>query len=156
MTGLLVVLACTIIFYLLTQILTPSSTYNPNNDSQRAKCSNKLEKRVYDALRFKGYYPTVQYKVPNKRFKLDFAFFSPNGLKIDVEIDGPFHRTPEGTIRDRRRDKYMKTNGWKVIRITDISLKNGFEKQILLLVATLNEFGIEPSKESDLVLLEEK
>ncbi|EOQ03607.1 hypothetical protein IKC_05783 [Bacillus cereus VD184] len=50
----------------------------------------------------------------------------------------------------------MKTNGWKVIRITDISLKNGFEKQILLLVATLNEFGIEPSKESNLVLLEEK
>ncbi|EEK97975.1 hypothetical protein bcere0013_48370 [Bacillus cereus BDRD-ST26] len=156
MTGLLVVLACTIIFYLLTQILTPSSTYNPNNDSQRAKCSNKLEKRVYDALRFKGYYPTVQYKVPNKRFKLDFAFFSPNGLKIDVEIDGPFHRTPEGIKRDSRRDKYMKTNGWKVIRITDIALNNGFEKQILLLVAKLNELGIEPSTKSELVLLEEK
>ncbi|MBJ8206624.1 hypothetical protein JDS91_36660, partial [Bacillus cereus] len=60
------VLSCTIIFYLLAQILTPSSTYNPNNDLQRAKCSNKLEKRVYDALRFKGYYPIVQYKVPNK------------------------------------------------------------------------------------------
>ncbi|KIQ77506.1 hypothetical protein RW25_28975 [Bacillus sp. L_1B0_8] len=156
MTGLLVVLCCTIIFFLLAQILTPSSIYNPNNDSQRVKCSNKLEKRVYDALRFKGYYPIVQYKVPNKRFKLDFAFFSPNGLKIDVEIDGPFHRTPEGIKRDRKRDKYMKTSGWKVIRITDISLNNGFEKQILLLIATLNELGIEPSTKSELVLLEEK
>lgn len=156
MTGLFVVLGCTLVFFLVAQIFTSPSTYNPNNDAQRAKCSNKLEKRVYDALRFKGYYPIVQYKVPNKRFKLDFAFFSPNGLKIDVEIDGPFHRTPEGTKRDRRRDKYMKTNGWKVIRITDISLKNGFEKQILLLVATLNECGIEPSKEPALVLLEEK
>ncbi|CKF20794.1 Uncharacterised protein [Streptococcus pneumoniae] len=39
----------------------------------------------------------------------------------------------------------MKTNGWKVIRITDIALNNGFEKQILLLVAKLNELGIEPS-----------
>ncbi|XKK20371.1 DUF559 domain-containing protein [Bacillus sp. A17A.1] len=156
MIGLFVVLGCTIIFFLLAQIHNPSSTYNPNNDSQRAKCSNKLEKRVYDALRFKGYYPTVQYKVPNKRFKLDFAFFSPNGLKIDVEIDGPFHRTPEGIKRDSRRDKYMKTNGWKVIRITDIALNNGFEKQILLLVATLNELGVEPSKESDFVLLEQE
>ncbi len=151
MTGLFVVLGCTIIFFLLAQILTPSSTYNPNNDSQRVKCSNKLEKRVYDALRFKGYYPTVQYKVPNKRFKLDFAFFSLNGLKIDVEIDGPLHRTPEGIKRDRNRDKHMKINGWKVIRITDIALNNGFEKQILLLIATLNELGIEPSKESELV-----
>ncbi|MGG1328286.1 hypothetical protein ABE222_16225, partial [Bacillus tropicus] len=53
--------------------------------------------------------------------------------------------------RDRRRDKYMKANGWKVIHITDISLKNGFEKQILLLVATLNECGIEPSKESNFI-----
>ncbi|MFA2567760.1 endonuclease domain-containing protein [Bacillus wiedmannii] len=156
MTGLFVVLGCAIIFFLLAQILTSSSTYNPNNDSQRVKCYNKLEKRVYDALRFKGYYPTVQYKVPNKRFKLDFAFFSLNGLKIDVEIDGPFHRTPEGIKRDRNRDKYMKTNGWKVIRITDIALNNGFEKQILLLVATLNKLGIEPSKESDFVLLEQE
>ncbi|MGE1043814.1 endonuclease domain-containing protein [Bacillus wiedmannii] len=156
MTGLFVVLGCTIIFFLLAQILTPSSIYNPNNDLQRVKCYNKLEKRVYDALRFKGYYPTVQYKVPNKRFKLDFAFFSLNGLKIDVEIDGPFHRTPEGIKRDRNRDKYMKTNGWKVIRITDIALNNGFEKQILLLVATLNKLGIEPSKESDFVLLEQE
>ncbi|MGH1288120.1 endonuclease domain-containing protein [Bacillus toyonensis] len=151
MTGLFVVLGCTLVFFLVAQIFTPPSTYNPNSDTQRAKCSNKLEKRVYDALRFNGYCPIVQYKVLNKRFKLDFAFFSPKGLKIDVEIDGPFHRTPEGTKRDRRRDKYMKTNGWKVIRITDISLNNGFEKQILLLIATLNELGVEPSKESELV-----
>ncbi|MDA2396392.1 DUF559 domain-containing protein [Bacillus cereus] len=156
MTGLFVVLSCTILFYLLAQILTPASTYNPNNDSQRMKCSNKLEKRVYDALRLQGYYPTVQYKVPNKRFKLDLAFFSPNGLKIDVEIDGPFHRTPEGIKRDQKRDKFMKTNGWKVIRITDIALNNGFKKQILLLVATLNELGIEPSKETEFVMLEQE
>jgi len=156
MIGLLVVLGCTIIFFLLAQILTPSSTYDPNTDSQRAKCSNKLEKRVYDALRFKGYYPIVQYKVPNKRFKLDFAFFSPNGLKIDVEIDGPFHRTPEGIKRDHKRDQFMKINGWKVIRITDIALNDGFEKQILLLAATLNELGIEPSKETDFVVLEQE
>ncbi|MCC2364056.1 DUF559 domain-containing protein [Bacillus cereus] len=156
MTGLFVVLGCTLVFFLVAQYFTPPSTYNPNNDTQRAKCSNKLEKRVYDALRFKGYYPTVQYKEPNKRFKLDFAFFSPNGLKIDVEIDGPFHRTPEGIKRDSRRDKYMKTNGWKVIRITDIALNKEFEKQIFLLVATLNELGIEPSKESDFVLLEQE
>lgn len=50
----------------------------------------------------------------------------------------------------------MEINDWKVIRITDISLNNGFKKQILLLVARLNKFGIESSKESDFVLLEQE
>lgn len=41
----------------------------------------------------------------------------------------------------------MKTNGWKVFRITDIALKENFEKQILLLEAKLNDAGIYPSKD---------
>lgn len=43
-----------------------------------------------------------------------------------------------------------------MIRITDISLKDGFEKQILSLEAKLSDLGIEPSKESDFVLSEQK
>ncbi|OOR04002.1 hypothetical protein BW900_24280 [Bacillus mycoides] len=156
MMGLLVVLGCTLVFFLLSQITSSSSTYNPNNDFQRIKCHNKLEKRVYDALRYKGYYPVVQHKVTKTRFKLDFAFFSPTGVKIDVEIDGPFHRTPEGIKRDKKRDKYMKANGSKVFRITDIALKDNFEKQILLLEAKLNDVGIYPSKDSTFLLSEQE
>ncbi|PHG57832.1 endonuclease domain-containing protein [Bacillus toyonensis] len=147
MVGLLVVFGCTLMFFFLSQITNSLFRYSPNNVLQRPECSNKLEKRVYDTLRYKGYYPVVQYKVTKTRFKLDFAFFSPTGAKIDIEIDGPFHRTPEGIKRDRRRDKYMKTNGWRVFRITDIALKENFEKQILLLEAKLNDAGIYPSKD---------
>ncbi|HDR5353446.1 TPA: DUF559 domain-containing protein [Bacillus thuringiensis] len=156
MIGLLVVLGCALIFFFLSQITTSSSRYNPDNDPQRSKCSNKLEKRVYDALCYKGYHPIVQHKVTKTRYKLDFAFFSPTGAKIDVEIDGPFHRTPEGIQRDRKRDKYMKANGWKVFRITDITLKDNFEKQILLLEAELNDVGIYPSKDPTFVLSEQE
>ncbi|MED3324716.1 DUF559 domain-containing protein [Bacillus thuringiensis] len=156
MIGLFVVLGCSLIFFFLSQITTSSSRYNPDNDPQRSKCSNKLEKRVYDALCYKGYHPIVQYKVTKTRYKLDFAFFSATGAKIDVEIDGPFHRTPEGIQRDRKRDKYMKANGWKVFRITDITLKDNFEKQILLLEAELNDVGIYPSKDPTFVLSEQE
>lgn len=156
MIGLLVVLGCALIFFFLSQITTSSSRYNPDNDPQRSKCSNKLEKRVYDALCYKGYHPIVQYKVTKTRYKLDFAFFSATSAKIDVEIDGPFHRTPEGIQRDRKRDKYMKANGWKVFRITDITLKDNFEKQILLLEAELNDVGIYPSKDPTFVLSEQE
>ncbi|WP_459580167.1 hypothetical protein [Bacillus thuringiensis] len=58
--------------FFLSQIKASSSRYNPDNDLQRPKCSNKLEKRVYDALRYKGYYPVVQHKVTKTRFKLGF------------------------------------------------------------------------------------
>lgn len=156
MIGLFIVLGCTLVFFFLSQSTGSSSTYNPNNDSQRLKCSNKLEKRVYDALCYKGYHPVVQHKVTKTRFKLDFAFFTPTGAKIDLEIDGPFHRTPEGMKRDSKRDKYMKTNGWKVFRITDITLKDNFEKQILLLEAELNDVGIYPSKDPTFVLSEQE
>lgn len=156
MMGLLVVLGCALMFFFLSQITTSSSRYNPDNDSQRSKCSNKLEKQVYDALRYKGYYPVVQHKVTKTRFKLDLAFFSPTGAKIDLEIDGPFHRTPEGIKRDKKRDKYMRTNGWKVFRVTDIVLKENFVKQILLLEAELNDVGIYPSKDPTIVLSEQE
>nr|WP_266119325.1 hypothetical protein [Bacillus pacificus]MCX3303531.1 hypothetical protein [Bacillus pacificus] len=43
-----------------------------------------------------------------------------------------------------------------MIRITDIGVNNGFEKPILLLVATLNELGVEPSKASDFILLDQE
>ncbi|MEH6891871.1 DUF559 domain-containing protein [Bacillus sp. JJ864] len=156
MIGLLVVLGCGVVFSFLSQITASPTTYNPDHDTQRRKCSNKLERKVYDALCYKGYHPVVQHKVQNTRYKLDFALFSPTGIKFDVEVDGPFHRTPEGFKRDRKRDKYMKTNGWKVIRITDIALKEDFQKQILLLEATLNEQGIYPSKDAAFVLSEQK
>lgn len=156
MIGVLVILGCGIVFFFLAQITTSPTTYNPDHDIQRKKCQSKPEKQVYDALRYKGYHPVVQHKVQNTRYKLDFAFFSPTGTKIDVEVDGPFHRTPEGMKRDRIRDKHMKLHGWNVIRVTDIALKENFQKQILLLEATLNEQGIYPSRDAAFTLSEQK
>ncbi|KEK22160.1 endonuclease domain-containing protein [Bacillus gaemokensis] len=156
MMGLFIVLGCTLLFFFLAQITTSSSGYNPDSDTQRKKCQSKLEKQVYDALRYKGYYPTVQQKVPGTRYKLDFAFYSPNGRKLDLEVDGPFHRVPENKRKDKRRDAHMKDKGWSVIRISDIALKEGFEKEVLLLESKLNDMGIQPNVKVDMILSEQK
>ena len=43
----------------------------------------------------------------------DFAF---PDQKIDIEIDGDFHNKPERIIKDRLRDEYSISLGWKVFR----------------------------------------
>ncbi len=58
-------------------------------------------------------------------YRLDFAITdqsadSPAGLLIDVECDGhEWHdRTKEQASRDRKRDRYLTSKGWRVVRFT--------------------------------------
>jgi very-short-patch-repair endonuclease len=48
------------------------------------------------------------------KFAIDFAWVK---KKIAIEIDGQFHRLPEYVERDARKDKCLKANGWKLLRI---------------------------------------
>jgi very-short-patch-repair endonuclease len=55
------------------------------------------------------------------KYRLDFLVTNKKtGEKIDVELDGhDFHeRTKEQASRDKARDRYMQTNGFKVFRFT--------------------------------------
>lgn len=60
--------------------------------------------------------PVCQHPVPQpfgQDFRLDFAWVP---VRLDVEIDGPHHRTPEGRRRDARRDAVLRSLGWTVRR----------------------------------------
>jgi hypothetical protein len=63
--------------------------------------------------------PVCQHPVPGPNgavYRLDFAF--PEHL-LDVEIDGPRHRRPEVAARDRRRDAFLRSLGWEVLRFDE-------------------------------------
>ena len=47
-------------------------------------------------------------------FPLDFGHPE---IKVDIELDGPYHRTYSTVEYDQFRDKYLKSLGWKIIRI---------------------------------------
>jgi very-short-patch-repair endonuclease len=59
-------------------------------------------------------------QVPVLHYRLYFAVTGPNGLRVAVECDGhDFHeRTKEQAERDRRRDRDLQTEGWRVLRFT--------------------------------------
>lgn len=55
-------------------------------------------------------------KYPVGRYVLDFVIVE---LKLNIELDGQYHFNDANTIeKDIRRDDFMKSNGWKVYRIS--------------------------------------
>lgn len=54
------------------------------------------------------------------RYRLDFAFITDDGRRVDVELDGhDFHeRTKEQAERDKTRDRELQKQGWVVFRYT--------------------------------------
>ena len=58
------------------------------------------------------------------RYRLDFAIFCKKG-KIDVECDMKKFHSGIRCCNDAKRDRFMKKNGWKVLRFTDEELLGG-------------------------------
>ena len=67
--------------------------------------------KIYETLKELGY--NVELNYPISRVSLDVALFI-NDIKIDIEYDGwVWHNS----TRDRRRDEFLKSQGWKIMRI---------------------------------------
>lgn len=79
-----------------------------------------LEQCFLDDIIEAGYpLPACQVEVPQPYgdpFRLDFAWVP---VRLDVEIDGPHHRTEEGRRRDARRDAVLRGLGWEVLRFDE-------------------------------------
>lgn len=114
----------------------------PNSESTRLKMSESM-KKVHAEGRHSGWtavnskkedsYPErvflkylkssdilseyeILTKHPVGRYVLDFVVAK---LKLNIELDGQYHFNDAKTIeKDIRRDEYMKSNGWKVYRIS--------------------------------------
>lgn len=83
-------------------------------DWEKQKCESPIEMRLYNALRNNGYTPVTQVK--EGRYRIDIAFIP---HKIAIECDGrDFHSSPKDRARDRRKDAYLRSQGWKVLRFS--------------------------------------
>jgi very-short-patch-repair endonuclease len=66
----------------------------------------------------------VRRQVPIGPYFADFAIQS---RKIIIEVDGEFHALPERQQADMRRDKWLKSQGYSIIRITTGELSENFD-----------------------------
>lgn len=73
---------------------------------------NLPERRVWAALRRLG--DNWRRQAPIGRFVVDFAN---HRRRLILEIDGGAHRLPQVTLRDAERDAWLRSQGYRVVRL---------------------------------------
>jgi very-short-patch-repair endonuclease len=123
--GLLAVgLVCFVLFKAPEPIETP-----------RDKCESPVERKLYDALTFNGY--DVHTQVKCGPYRIDLALFIGNN-KLAIECDGKaYHSSPKQKAHDRKKNAYLRKNGWKVLRFSGRQIYRDTPK-IIKKIALLN------------------
>ena len=104
------------------------------------------EKIVSQVLEGLGVKAVTEHTISEKgqRYRLDFAVFCQQG-RIAIECDNlKAHSTKTQILKDRKKDKFLKSIGWQVIRLKEkdiIERLNFCTDQISRLVKTLGGSG---------------
>lgn len=99
----------------------PSREAQLNSIKAQQQKSTSIEKAVYDYLLLKGILFEKQKMVGN-RFVVDAYIPS---LNLIIEADGTYwHSRPEVIKRDKRKNKYLKEQGFDLIRLSEDKINN--------------------------------
>jgi very-short-patch-repair endonuclease len=120
----------------LTYIISPKPDPLVNLvAAERYKCESPIERRLYDAMVFHGY--AVQTQVQCGKYQIDLALMSP---RIAIECDGKaYHSSPQQKAHDRRKDAYLRDQGWRVVRISGREITRNLGKVIKRIDAKMTE-----------------
>lgn len=115
---------------ILTDLLSAARACRdrPTDAVRRDLIGPVWEPRLAEALHLLGVEFRQQY--PAQGYHLDFAFFPPDGRKVNVEVDGEtYHRDRNGNLRaeDVRRDLVLRADGWTVQRFWVYQLREDWD-----------------------------
>lgn len=93
-----------------------------------SKEPTSIEKKVYDELKTRGFLFESQ-KLINGKFIVDA--YIPH-LNLVIEADGNYwHSLPKQIKKDKSRNAYLETCGYKMLRLTETEINNGNFKEKL-------------------------
>lgn len=117
-------------FLAVVFIKRDQTVYN-NKEWQRSKCESPIERKLFNALTYNGY--SVSCQVRCGRYRIDLAL---PPQQIAIECDGKaYHSSPSQKAHDRKKDRYLRDNGWQVLRFTGSQI-NGNLKAVLQRIET--------------------
>ncbi|MEX2244086.1 MAG: DUF559 domain-containing protein [Fimbriimonadaceae bacterium] len=103
-----------------------------------------LEEAMWEALKSLKIKAERQYAVQRGKqwCFLDFAVFCKQG-KVNIETDGDtWHTTREQVAADKRRDNWLQTKGWRVLRFTTNEVHERMEEYCVpTIVQNINGLG---------------
>ena len=108
---------------------------------------NVTENKLFESMKRTGLNPKSQYEI--SQMTVDFAFPDEG---VVIEINGPYHKTEEQKLRDKKRLFVLHKKGWKRKTYSAESVyKNpdGIAKQIAKLIGKKDSNGIYTSSESN-------
>jgi len=102
------------------------------------------EEMLWRSLRNRGAGAKFRRQVPIGPYIGDFVCVA---AKMVVELDGPPHEKPEQRSRDARRDLWLRSQGWHVLRFPNDLVIGGSERVMQAIEAAL---ASRPAPSSDL------
>ena len=107
------------------------------NARELRKNMTKEERRLwYDFLKD---YPVKIYK--QRIIGNYIADFYCASARLVIEIDGSQHYDEDGKRSDAERDEYMKRQGLKILRFSNLDIKRNFEGVCLLIEKEIKAFS---------------
>ncbi len=104
-------LGSSFVFYILHNRRKHEET--PLIDLEYSKTESPIERIMYKLLYNNGFYPRSQVKCG--KYRIDLVILN----KIAVECDGKaFHSSPKQKQHDRKKDKFLRENGYIVLRFS--------------------------------------
>jgi very-short-patch-repair endonuclease len=73
------------------------------------------------------------------KYRLDFAWPE---IQIGLEVDGWWHRSPEGAAKDSERDSWLRSEGWMVLRIDDRHGEDSMMSQLSRVIQVVNQLYV--------------
>lgn len=109
-----------LVFFILLAIpIAMSWRYLPlripvDSDGHYKNCESPIERRLYLALQQNGYQIETQTRCGPYRIDITIP-----RARIAIEADGKaYHSSPAQKANDRRKNAYLRENGWKVLRFS--------------------------------------
>nr|WP_144922397.1 DUF559 domain-containing protein [Paenibacillus bovis] len=98
-------------------------------------CESYIERRLYKALQYRGYY--VRTQVRCGKYRIDIAL---PAYRLAIECDGKaYHSSPEQKAHDRRKNAYLRRNGWRVLRFSGRQINGELSKVLARIEKALIE-----------------
>ena len=101
------------------------------------------ERRLWRELRqLKQVGCRFRQQVPIDHFIVDFACLS---RRLIVEVDGGTHSTDREVAREARRERYLKDQGFRILRVWNADVRENMEGAMDTIVAVLDTPTPDPS-----------
>lgn len=111
--------------------MSPTRISKPTRALAKAlrRDQTKGEKTLWCALRdLKAEDVRVRRQAPIGAYVVDFVVFS---KKIIIEIDGDVHASDKQMAHDKRRDTWLRTQGFEVVRYSSVDVSENLEGVVL-------------------------